>query len=256
MGKKWILIALLVGIAAVSAVVILFLKPTQEASQPLAAVPIATATAAAPVPAPTQPPAAEEPAAPAATQAPPAAAPASSESLFEIDPARSEARFKINEVLNGSPKTVIGVTNQVAGQIAVDRGNYASTRLGEVRVNVRTLTTDNEFRNRAVKNRILLTNDHEWIVFTPQSLSGLPAEVKLGEAFQFQITGDLTIIGKTQSVTFNAEVTAVSESELKGLAVATVRYKDFGIFIPEVPSVTGVEDDVILEIEFTAVPVP
>lgn len=255
MGKKWILIALLVGIAAVSAVVILFLKPTQEASQPLAAVPIATATAAAPAPAPTQPPAAEEPAAPAATQAPPAA-PASSESLFEIDPARSEARFKINEVLNGSPKTVIGVTNQVAGQIAVDRGNYASTRLGEVRVNARTLTTDNDFRNRAVKNRILLTNDHEWIVFTPQSLTGLPAEVKLGEAFQFQITGDLTIIGKTQSVTFNAEVTAVSESELKGLAVATVRYKDFGIFIPEVPSVTGVEDDVILEIEFTAVPVP
>lgn len=256
MGKKWILIALLVGIAAVSAVVILFLKPTQEASQPLAAVPIATATAAAPAPAPTQPPAAEEPAAPAATQAPAAAAPASGESLFEIDPARSEARFKINEVLNGSPKTVIGVTNQVAGQIAVERGNYASTRLGEVRVNARTLTTDNEFRNRAVKNRILLTNDHEWIVFTPQSLTGLPAEVKLGEAFQFQITGDLTIIGKTQSVTFNAEVTAVSETELKGLATATVRYKDFGIFIPEVPSVTGVEDDVILEIEFTAVPVP
>ena len=255
MGKKWILIALLVGIAAVSAVVILFLKPTQEASQPLAAVPIATATAAPPAPAPTQPPAAQEPTAPAATQAPPAA-PASGESLFEIDPARSEARFKINEVLNGSPKTVIGVTNQVAGQIAVDRGNYASTRLGEVRVNARTLTTDNEFRNRAVKNRILLTNDHEWIVFTPQSLTGLPAEVKLGEAFQFQITGDLTIIGKTQSVTFNAEVTAVSETELKGLATATVRYKDFGIFIPEVPSVTGVEDDVILEIEFTAVPVP
>ena len=255
MGKKWILIAILVGIAAVSAVVILFLKPTQEASQPLAAVPIATATAAPPAPAPTQPPAAQEPTAPAATQAPPAA-PASGESLFEIDPARSEARFKINEVLNGSPKTVIGVTNQVAGQIAVDRGNYASTRLGEVRVNARTLTTDNEFRNRAVKNRILLTNDHEWIVFTPQSLTGLPAEVKLGEAFQFQITGDLTIIGKTQSVTFNAEVTAVSETELKGLATATVRYKDFGIFIPEVPSVTGVEDDVILEIEFTAVPVP
>ena len=126
MGKKWILIAALVGLAAVTAVVILFLKPTQEASQPLAAVPIATATAAAPpTPAPTQPPAAEEPAAPEATQ-PPAAAPASAESLFEIDPARSEARFKINEVLNGSPKTVIGVTNQVAGQIAVDRGNYAS----------------------------------------------------------------------------------------------------------------------------------
>ncbi len=255
MGKKWILIALLVGIAAVSAVVILFLKPTQEASQPLAAVPIATATAAPPAPAPTQPPAAEQPAAPADAQAPPAA-PANGESLFEIDPARSEARFKINEVLNGSPKTVIGVTNQVAGQIAVDRSNYASTRLGEVRVNARTLTTDNEFRNRAVKNRILLTNDHEWIVFTPQSLTGLPAEVKLGEPFQFQITGGLTIIGKTQSVTFSAEVTAVSETELKGLATATVRYKDFGIFIPEVPSVTGVEDDVILEIEFTAVPVP
>ncbi|HXV71533.1 MAG TPA: hypothetical protein VEB69_09045 [Acidimicrobiia bacterium] len=39
---------------------------------------------------------------------------------FEIDQTRSTARFEIDEVLNGSPKHVVGTTDQVVGQILVD----------------------------------------------------------------------------------------------------------------------------------------
>lgn len=41
---------------------------------------------------------------------------------------------------------------------------------------------------------------------------------------------------------------------LTGLAQATVRYADFGVAIPDVPSVTGVGDTVKLTLSFTAVP--
>src|SRR5262245_49608660 len=49
---------------------------------------------------------------------------------FQIVPEESEARFFINEVLRGDPITVVGKTDQVAGQIAVDRANPTNTIVG------------------------------------------------------------------------------------------------------------------------------
>ena len=59
--------------------------------------------------------------------------------VFEIVQDESEARFIIDEVLRGSPKTVVGVTNQVAGQIAVDPADPASAQVGQISINARTL---------------------------------------------------------------------------------------------------------------------
>jgi polyisoprenoid-binding protein YceI len=251
MLKRLLLIGVLVGVITAGFVAYLFLKPTEAASQPIQAVALSTATAVPFTPTPTAAAAAAEPTAVEAATAAATTAPAG-ELLFEIDPAQSEARFRINEVLNGSPKTVVGVTNQVAGQIAVDLADPAKTRLGTIEVNARTLSTDNEFRNRAIKNRILLTNDYEFITFAPREISGFPAAFAAGQALNLQITGDLTVKGVTQPVTFTAEVTPVSETQLSGKATTSVRYSDFGIQIPEVRSVTGVEDQVVLEIDFVA----
>jgi polyisoprenoid-binding protein YceI len=178
-----------------------------------------------------------------------AAAPA----LFEIVQAESEARFIIDEVLRGSPVTVVGVTDQVAGQIAIDPANPGATQIGEVRVNARTLATDNDFRNRAIRNQILDTNTYEFVTFQPTELVGLPDTVAVGQPFTFQVVGDLTVKNVTQPVTFDVTVTPVSETRIEGLATTTFPYRDFGVSIPEVPSVDLVADDVTLELEFVAV---
>jgi len=89
--------------------------------------------------------------------------------IFEIVQADSEARFIIDEVLNGAPKTVVGVTNQVAGEIAIFVDDPSRSQIGTILVNARTLVTDNEFRNRAIKNRILETDSYEFVTFTPRS---------------------------------------------------------------------------------------
>jgi polyisoprenoid-binding protein YceI len=68
----------------------------------------------------------------------------------------------------------------------------------------------------------------------------------------FKITGDLTIHQVTKTVTFDAKVTLVSARQLTGQAQMTVKYSDFNIAIPDVPSVTGVGDTVILALTFTA----
>jgi hypothetical protein len=47
-------------------------------------------------------------------------------------------------------------------------------------------------------------------------------------------------------------VTPVSESRIEGLATTTFPYRDFGLAIPDAPSVDTVADDVTLELEFVA----
>jgi polyisoprenoid-binding protein YceI len=80
----------------------------------------------------------------------------------------------------------------------------------------------------------------------------LPSAVTVGQPVSFTITGNLTIHGVTRTVTFTAQVTEQSTTSLTGQAQVTVRYADFGIAIPSVPSVTGLGDTVVLALSFTA----
>ncbi len=178
--------------------------------------------------------------------------PAAAPITFEIVPAESEARFLIDEVLRGQPITVVGATDQVAGQFAVNPSDLSTVQVGAVQVNVRTLATDNEFRNRAIKNRILLTDNHEFVTFTPTEVIGLPETGAAGGSFSFQVMGDLTVTDVTRPVTFDIAATAVSESRIEGTATTAFPYTDFDLFIPEVEAVDAVDDVVRLELNFVA----
>jgi polyisoprenoid-binding protein YceI len=172
--------------------------------------------------------------------------------VFTIVPSASEARFSIDEVLNGADKTVIGATDQVGAEIAVNFDDPTGTQVGTIQVNARALLTDNEFRNRAIKNQILRTDEFEFVVFTPTDISGMPAEIALGDSYTFQINGDLTVRDVTQPVTFDVQAILSSPTTLEGTASTIILYADFGIVIPQARSVSSVEDEVILEIDFVA----
>jgi polyisoprenoid-binding protein YceI len=176
-----------------------------------------------------------------------------SEVVYRISQDDSQAQFVINEVLNGSDKTVVGTSREVAGDILLDPNNPAGAQIGEIRINARTFATDDSRRNNAIARYILRSEDaaNEFIVFEPNAVTGLPDAVATGEPVEFQVTGDLTIAGETREVTF--DVTASLESErLTGTAETTVAYADFGISIPNVPFVASVEDHVVLKLDFNA----
>ena len=172
--------------------------------------------------------------------------------VFEIVQAESEVRFTIDEILRGQPNTVVGRTNQLAAQLIVDPQNPSDMQLGVIQINARTLVTDNETRNRAIRNWILETDQFELIIFTPTELIALPQNVSVGDSFDFQIVGDFTIRHITQQVSFDASVTVESLTRLIGLASATILRADFELTIPQVPVVGGVEENVFLEIDFVA----
>ena len=157
--------------------------------------------------------------------------------------------------MRGVRTTVTGVTSEVAGSIMVDRANPSASSIGGILINARTLETDESMRNRALRSRILYSaqDENEFIVFDPQGIGDFSAEtIAVGDAVSFNVTGDLTVTGVTRSVTFATEVTLVSESEMRGSASVTLPYADFGLVIPNVPSVSWVADDVELRLDFVA----
>ena len=174
---------------------------------------------------------------------------------FSIVSEESTASFTLQEDLRGVRTTVVGTTNEVGGNISVNLANPSASSVGTILLNARTLETDSSLRNRALRSQILKSarDEYEFIVFEARELSGFSAEsVSFGETITFDVTGDLTAVGVTRSVTFNATVTLDSETQVRGSASVNLLYADFGLVIPDVPSVANVTDDVNLRLDFVA----
>ncbi len=265
MSKKVLMGIGIVGILIVMGAAVYILRPTAEASAPIEAIPVAveefaaeeldsSAEELAPVE-DTEAMAIEDEQVEEEMLSVEEAAAVVPEGVivFTIVQAESEVRFTLDELLNGAPKTVIGTTDQVAGEIAIDPAAPNNTKVGVIRVNARTFATDNDFRNRAINNTILETGKYEFVTFTPTDVTGFPDNPAIGEALEFQISGDLTVRDITHPITFDAIVTAVSETRLEGSASARLARDDYGLQIPEVPRVANVDEEVLLEIDFVAV---
>ncbi len=180
---------------------------------------------------------------------------ASERLLFRISQDESRATFNIYEELNGSPFTVVGTTNQVAGDVVVDFANPNTSQVGEIVIDLSTLRTDNGNRDNAIRGRILQANQEQYRYgrFVPTDIAGLPTSpVAVGDSITFTITGDLTIVEVTRSVTFEMTLTVESETRLVGRGVTQILYPDFNLRIPSVPFVANVADEVDLFIDFVA----
>jgi polyisoprenoid-binding protein YceI len=174
--------------------------------------------------------------------------------VFTIDQSQSAARFTLDEELMGSPKTVVGATSLVNGEITIDLADMTKTTISTIQIDASDFTTDSSRRDGAIQRFILGTNneDYRYIVFTPTAIDELPAAAKPGDTFELQITGDLTISGVTKPVTFVTTVTVDSDTQISGLAKAQVLRSDYNLTIPSVPSVANVTDEVLSELQFIA----
>ncbi len=219
------IVVMIVGAILIGVVWVLFLQPAQTPSAVLTAVPITL--------------------------------PDNSQfTILEIVPEESLVTFTLDETLRGLPTTVVGQSRAVAGQIAIDFADPTTAQIGPILINARTLLTENEFRNNAIQNFILQTEAYELITFTPQQISGLPAQFTANEPVTLTIQGDLTIRDVTQPVTFAATVTADGRTELTGSAAAQISLADFALTIPDAPGVANVSEVVGLRIDFIARMIP
>lgn len=186
-----------------------------------------------------------------------AAAPASDPVVFSLAAGESSVSFELDEDMRGERVTVVGTTPDVAGQIAVNFANPSASQVGEIVFNLRTLATNNDFRNRAIRGQILQSaqDQFEFGSFTPTSISGLPTTpIEPGQTVTFQLTGDLTLKDISNPVTFDVTISEAGADRLVGQATATVNRTDWGLTIPDVPGIANVEEEVVLTISFVATP--
>ena len=178
--------------------------------------------------------------------------------LFRIVSEESEARFSVYETFPEG--TAIGRTDQIAGDLIVDFNNPSNSQLGTIRINVRTLQTDDPDRDRSIRCCVLLTaqQEYEFADFVPTAFSELPSQVELGQTITFQVTGDLTLRGVTRSITFDVNLSVIDADTLQGFATTTVNRTDFSILNDADNGFDyhGVEEQVTLEFDFVARSVP
>ena len=174
--------------------------------------------------------------------------------VFQIDPNQSKALFSLGEDLLGKPNIVTGTATKVSGAISVTLDNPANSTVGPIQVDATSFATDSGMRDRMIQRFILQAQDakYQYITFEPTAIEGLPATMSTGTAIPLKITGNLKILDAVQPVTFDGTATMKSDTELQGSAKAAVTFADFGIKIPQVPSVANVTPQVTLEIQFVA----
>lgn len=174
---------------------------------------------------------------------------------FAIDKNTSEASFTIDEILRGSPFTVVGTTHEVNGSIDIDFSDPSKTKIGTIIINAQTFRTDSSNRDGAIKRFILHSEDagKESVIFTPTAITGLPKVFAAGIPLNMTITGNLTIAGITKPATFTASNVLVSSDTVSGEATATIKRSDYGLEIPNIPFVASVPDTFQITMRLTAI---
>jgi polyisoprenoid-binding protein YceI len=174
-------------------------------------------------------------------------------SIYRIDKGQSTAEYTINEVLRGSANTVLGTTSEISGDIRITFTPNTEVEIGVITINARTFKTDSERRDGAVNRSILKSEEvgNEFITFKPTNVTSVPEMIELDKEISFQVIGDLTIAGITKPVTLTITGT-VEQNRISGEARATIKRSDFNLQIPSVPTVSGVEDDLIMRARIVA----
>lgn len=161
---------------------------------------------------------------------------------WHVDPARSEFGYRVEEVLGGISTTATGRGSEIVGSISLDGTNVTE---GSFEIEVASITSDNPMRDGQFRGRVMATETHPTATFTltePIELDAVPAA---GEQIDASATGELTLRGVTQPVTF--AVTAQRDGSTIGvLGAIPVLFSDYEIDNPSTGAVTT-EDDGLLE---------
>jgi polyisoprenoid-binding protein YceI len=154
----------------------------------------------------------------------------------------SELGYRVKEVLFGVDTEGVGRTNQISGSLTIE--GTAVTQ-AEFVVDVASITSDESKRDGQFRDRIMSTDEFPTAVFAltePIELGTEPAE---GVEVATSATGELTLRGVTNSVTF--DLTAqLTNGKIGVLGNIPVVFGDYSIANPSFGGITT-EDNGLLE---------
>ena len=166
------------------------------------------------------------------------------------------ARYLVREQLArlDLPNDAVGETNEVSGTIAFDADGGVVTPDSKIVVNLGGLTSDSDRRDGYVRSRSLETDTYPTAEFLIQDAHGLPWPLPTDGDVSFQIMGDLTVHGVTKPSTWDVagQFDGDSGDSFTGTAKTSFTFEDFDIAVPRVRVVLSVDNNIRLELDFTA----
>lgn len=173
---------------------------------------------------------------------------------FQIVSAQTTASYSVYEDLifqNKPNNDAIGTTHSVTGSFKIRTGTSPLVAAMNITVDLRTLQTDSTRRDNYVRQNALQTDTYPYATFVSVSTQGLPASYNDGQTIHFQLTGNLTMHGKTNKEVFDVQGKVVGNT-ITGTATSTIYMTDFGIQPPNLANIAIAQNKVVVTIAFTA----
>lgn len=173
---------------------------------------------------------------------------------FSIVPDQTTASYSVYENLifqNKPNNDAIGTTHSVQGGFKVREGDSPLVAAMNIQVDLRTLQSDSSRRDGFIQQNTLETDTYPYATFVSVSTQGLPASYTDGQTVHFQITGNLTMHGKTNKETFDVQGKVVGNT-ITGTATSTIYMTDFGIQPPNLANIAIAQNKVVITLSFTA----
>jgi polyisoprenoid-binding protein YceI len=108
--------------------------------------------------------------------------------------------YRVKEILLGQSSSAVGRTSDVTGDLTVEGGSLTAAKFT---ADMTTVKSDKSQRDGQFHGRIMATGTHPTATFAATAPIVVPADAVAGKQFTGKATGDLTLHGKTKSVTFD-----------------------------------------------------
>lgn len=154
----------------------------------------------------------------------------------------SELGYRVTEVLFGVDTEAVGRTNEITGGLTID-GNTLTA--AEFVVDVASISSDESRRDGQFRGRIMSADKFPTASFTLTEPVELGTDVVEGATAVVTATGELTLRGVTNPVSFELDA-RLENGKIGVLGAIPVVFADYGIANPSVAGITT-EDNGLLE---------
>lgn len=164
----------------------------------------------------------------------------------------SIARYLITEQLAtlDFPIDAIGETNQINGSINFDKNGKIIKDTSTIIVNVSSLKSDSDRRDRYISRRSLESDKYPEAVINIKKINDLPWPLPNNGSYEIEIIGDMLVHGVTDEVTWKT-IVYFEKNKLSGISKTNFKFEKFNMDLPRVAIVLSVENNIRLELEFS-----
>lgn len=170
---------------------------------------------------------------------------------FTVSSSGNVAHYRAQEQLADLdlPNEAVGTTSGITGSVFLSSaGRFDAT--SKIVIDVTRLKSDRERRDDYVQEQLLETAQYPSVTLVPLNIKGLPASLPRSGTYPIEITANLTVKGVTRVTTWKGRAT-FAPNTVTGHVSTTITFDQFGLKKPNVMMVLSLEDEVVLDYDFT-----